>query len=123
MAALVSYLEMIPTQFGIVCCRLRAGDLAHSVVEGQTEDLDKEVNGVAGQVALGPAPVAVFDEQARISGYFKVVCGALDELEPSFLEQGRQRGHSGGTDLVAAPAWAGFVRGLGCHGRFSNAAE
>ncbi|PWU20856.1 MAG: hypothetical protein C5B50_03050 [Verrucomicrobia bacterium] len=24
-------------------------------MEGQTEDLDKEVNGVAGQVALGPA--------------------------------------------------------------------
>ncbi len=35
---------------------LRAGDLAHGVVEGEAEDLDVEVNGVAGQVALGPAP-------------------------------------------------------------------
>ena len=30
---------------------LCAGDLAHGIVEGQAEDLDMEVNGVAGEVA------------------------------------------------------------------------
>ena len=39
---------------GLFC----AGDLAHGVVEGQAEDLDVEVNGVAGQISFGPAPVA-----------------------------------------------------------------
>ena len=32
-------------------------DLAHGVVEGQPEDLDVEVNGVASQIAFWPAPV------------------------------------------------------------------
>jgi len=32
---------------------LCACDLAHGVVEGQAEDLDVKVNGVAGQVATG----------------------------------------------------------------------
>jgi hypothetical protein len=36
--------------------RLRAGDRTHGVVEAQAEDLDMEVNGVAGQITLGPAP-------------------------------------------------------------------
>ena len=31
---------------------LCAGDLAHGVVEGQAENLDMEVNGVAGEVAV-----------------------------------------------------------------------
>ena len=31
------------------------GDLAHGVVEGEAEDLDVEVNGIASQVALRPA--------------------------------------------------------------------
>jgi hypothetical protein len=43
----------------VVLC---AGDLAHGVVEGQAEDLDMEVNGVASEVAFGPAPVALFDK-------------------------------------------------------------
>ena len=42
---------------GLLC----AGDLAHGVMEGQAEHLDMEVNGVAGQIAFGPTPVAVFD--------------------------------------------------------------
>ena len=45
---------------------LDAGDLAHGIVEGQAEDLDMKVNGVAGQVAFGPAPVAVFDDETGI---------------------------------------------------------
>ena len=36
---------------------LGAGDLAHGVVKGLAEDLDLEVNGVAGEVAFRPAPV------------------------------------------------------------------
>lgn len=39
-----------------------AGDLAHGVVEGKAEDLEVEVDGVAGEVAFGPAPVAVFED-------------------------------------------------------------
>ena len=44
-----------------------AGDLAHGVMEAQAVDLDEEVNGVAGPVACGPTPIAVFDDQAGIS--------------------------------------------------------
>ncbi len=40
-----------------------AGNLAHGVVEGQAENLDVEVNGVARQIAFGPATVAVFDDE------------------------------------------------------------
>ena len=47
---------------------LYAGDVAHGVVEGQAEDLDVEVNGIAGQMALGPAPVAVFDDETGVGG-------------------------------------------------------
>ena len=56
--------------------------MAHGVVEGQTQNLDKEVNGVAGQIALGPTPVAVFDQSRciGISGQLEVVGGPLDEL-------------------------------------------
>ena len=41
---------------------LRAGDLAHGIVERQAEELDMEVDGVASQIALWPAPVTVFDD-------------------------------------------------------------
>ena len=66
---------------------LCAGDLAHGVVEGQAEDLDMEVNGVAGEVALRPAPVAVFDDEAGKGGQNKIARLAGDELETVFLEQ------------------------------------
>ena len=39
---------------------LSAGDLAHGVVEGQAEHLDVEVDGVAAQIPLRPAPITVF---------------------------------------------------------------
>ena len=40
------------------CHRKRfTGDLAHGLVEGQAEHLDMEVDSVAGEVALRPAPV------------------------------------------------------------------
>ena len=62
-------------------CFSGAGDLAHGVVEGQAEDLDKEVDGVAGQIALGPAPVAVFDDEAGEGGQNEVAGLLFDELE------------------------------------------
>ena len=55
------------TEFKV--CRLptlafgsHVGDQAHGVVEGLAEDLEVEVDGVAGEVAFGPASVAVFED-------------------------------------------------------------
>ena len=97
--------------------------MAHGVVEGQAEDLDVEVNGVAGEVALGPSPVAVFEDEAGIGGQGKVVRLAYDQLESALLDERHQRGQSGGADLFARPSWAGGVttmrRGVG-HSLFSN---
>ena len=45
---------------------LSSGDLAHGVAKGQAKDLDTEVYGMAGQVALRPSPIGVFDDQAGI---------------------------------------------------------
>ena len=60
-------------------------------MEGQAQDLDKEVNGVAGQIAFGPAPVAVFDDEAGIGGQNKIACPAMAELHPVFFEQGYEQ--------------------------------
>ena len=38
--------EMLP--WGALTCALRGADRAHGVMEGQAQDLDKEVNGLAG---------------------------------------------------------------------------
>ena len=72
----------------VVLC---AGDPAHGVVEGQAEDLDVEVDGVAGQIALGPAPVTVFDDEAGIGGQNKIARLACDEFQPALLEQRKRR--------------------------------
>lgn len=69
---------------------LCAGDPAHGFVEGEAKDLDVEVNGVAGEVALGPAPVAVFDDETGIGGQDEVAGLAFDELESVLLQQGNQ---------------------------------
>jgi len=58
-----------------------SGDLAHGVVEGPAEDPAEKVNGVAGEVALGPVPVGVFDDQKRISGQKRIAGGLGDELD------------------------------------------
>ena len=79
--------------------------------EGQAEDLDAEVNGIAGEVALRPAPIAVLDDEARISGQSKIACIVCDELESALLEQRREGGQSGGADLLAGPA-GGVRRGV-----------
>ena len=78
-------------------------------MEGQAEDLDVEVDGVAGQVAFGPAPVAVFDDEAGIGGQNEIARLACDELESALLEQRDQRGEAGGADLLARPAWHGIL--------------
>ena len=49
----------------VVLC---ADNLAHGIMEGQAEHLDVEVNGVAGEVALGPTPIAVLDDESGIGG-------------------------------------------------------
>lgn len=85
---------------------LSAGDLAHGVVEGQAEDLDVKVNGVAGEVALRPAPVTVFDDQAGIGRQNKIARLARDDLKAALLEQRHQRCQAGGADLFARPPWA-----------------
>jgi hypothetical protein len=37
-------------------------------LEGQIEDLDKEVDGIARQITLGPAPIGFFDDGAGKGG-------------------------------------------------------
>ena len=101
---------------------LRAGDLAHGVVEGQAEDLDTEVNGVAGEVALRPAPIGVLDDETGIGGQSKIARLAFDELESALLQQWKQGGQSCGADLIARPSGGvvAWIRGVGCHSLFSS---
>jgi len=97
---------------------LCAGDLAHGVVERQAKNLDVEVNGVAGEVAFGPAPVAVFDDEPGIGGQNKIARRVCDEFQLALLEQRHQWREPGGADLLARPANI-FKRGAG-HSLFSN---
>lgn len=100
-----------------------AGDLAHGLVEGQAEHAHEQVNGVAGEITLGPAPIAVFNDQAGVGGQDKIACRPFQQLESAFLEQWRQRRQTGGADLLAGPAsWRGGIRGWGCHSLSSNGA-
>ena len=48
-----------------------AGDMAHGVNEGPAEHLDGEVNGIHGQIAPGPAPVAGGVQRAIRACYFR----------------------------------------------------
>ena len=64
---------------------LRCGDVAHGVVEAHPEHAHEEVNGVAGQVALRPAPIGVFEEETGMSGQFKVARLSFDEWEAAPL--------------------------------------
>ena len=81
-----------------------AGDLAHGVVEGQSQDLDMEVNGVAGQIPFGPAPVTVLDDQAGMGGQNKIARLPFDEFQSALPEQRCQQGDAGGADLFATPS-------------------
>ena len=101
--------------------RSGAGDVAHGVVEGHTQDLDVKINGIAGEVALGPAPVTVLEDEAGMGGQNIIVRLACEEQESAFLEQRRQWRQSRGADLLAGPAlisrqWVGhslFSSGVG----------
>lgn len=107
----------------VVLC---SGDVAHGVVEGQAKDLDVEVNGVAGQIAFGPAPVAVLDDEAGIGGQKVIARLAGDGLESALLEQWQQRSQPSGADLLARPASGGRPQGLKRwvgHSLFANGVE
>jgi hypothetical protein len=52
----------------------------HGLVKGEAQDLNKEVNGVAGPVPLGPAPIAVFDDQAGKGGQQEVARALFEQL-------------------------------------------
>ena len=90
-------------------------------MEGEAEDLDVEVNGVAGEVSFGPAPVTVFDEETGVGRQNKIARLAFDDLEAALLQERNQRGQSGGADLFARPPDI-FKRWVG-HSLFSNAVE
>lgn len=69
---------------------LCADDLAHGIVEGQAENLDVEVNGVAGEVPFRPAPVAVFDDETGIGGQNKIARFACNKFKSALPEQRHQ---------------------------------
>lgn len=81
--------------------RSGADDLAHGIMETQAQHLDEEVDGVAVEVALRPAPVAFFDDETGERGQLEVTRFLLDELDAAFLEQRGQGSDSGGADLFA----------------------
>ena len=55
-------------------------------MEGEAEDAHEEVDGVAGHVAFGPTPVALFYDEAGMGGQNVIARLACDELEPVFLQ-------------------------------------
>ena len=77
-----------------------------------------KVDGVSREVALGPTPVGVFDDETDIGGQNKVVGFAGDELEPALLKKGDERGEAGIADLFTRPAWLRVIEGG--HSLFSN---
>src|SRR3954464_1275684 len=76
-----------------------ADDLAHGVVKVHFQDLDKEVDGVAGEVALRPAPIAFFEDETGEGGQFEVARLLFDKLQAALLQQRYERGLSGSADL------------------------
>ena len=83
-------------------------DFAHGLMEGKTQDLNKEVDSIASQVALGPAPVVFLDDEAGKGGQLEIARVFFYELHSPLLQQGKQRDLAGGADLFAGPArrWA-----------------
>jgi hypothetical protein len=55
-----------------------SGDLEHGVVEGQLENLDKEVDGVTFQAASVPVPIGFLDDEAGEGGQLQVARLLLD---------------------------------------------
>ena len=85
--------------------------MAHGVVEGQFEHLDMEVDGVAGEIALRPAPITVFEDESGKGRQLKVARLPCDEWESSFLQEWNQWGQARGADLLAGPpgCWRWFM--------------
>lgn len=96
----------------------QSGDLAHGIMEGETEDLGEEVDGVARFVVSGPAPVGVLEQETRVIGGFEVAGVVFDESEAAFFEQRAQGRLPCATDLFAGPSWScgGFGRKERFHG-------
>jgi len=82
-------------------------------VEGHSQNLNKEVDGVASLVALRPAPVTFLDDQTGKGGQLEIARLHFDELEPALLQQGNQRDLAGRADLLAGPAGRWVRRGRG----------
>ena len=56
-------------------------------MEGQAEDLDAEVNGIAGQISFRPAPIGLLEDETGIGGQTKIARLACDDLEPALVQQ------------------------------------
>src|SRR3990172_3541064 len=82
---------------------LRSHQFGHGLMEGSPEDMDEEIDGVAGQLAFGPAPIRVFHDEAGKGGHQEVAATLLDQLMPAFFEQRHQRPHPRVADLFAGP--------------------
>ena len=82
----------------------------HGLVEREAQDLDVEVDGVAGQVALGPTPITVFKDETGKGRQNEVTASLFEPLEAALLKQGPERSQSGCADLLASPT--GAERGL-----------
>ena len=76
-------------------------------MEAHPQDLNAEVDGVAGQVPFRPAPITVFEEQAGMAGQLKVAGVAFAQGQPALLQLGDERHQTGGADLFAGPAGSG----------------
>jgi len=57
-------------------------------VEGQFEDVDEKVDGVAGQIARGPTPVGFLGDQTGKGGQLEVARLRFDELQAAFAVAG-----------------------------------
>jgi len=88
-------------------------DQTHGVVEGKPQDFGEEVDGVSGEIPLGPAPVIFFDQESWIGAQMEVSSGELFQGQSAFGEDGEQGGQSRGPDLLTIPARLGSagVRG------------
>ena len=69
-------------------------------MEGQAKDLRAKVDCVALEIAFGPAPVAVLDDEAGILAHEEVAAAELDQDQAALFEQRRQRREPGGAGGV-----------------------
>ncbi len=82
-----------PRRLGEALGRLGAEEGAHGVVEAQLQDLAAEVNGVAGPVPFGRAPIVVFDEKIWMRDQLEVLGVPLAEGLTALAQRRRQWSH------------------------------